>query len=382
MKMSLKKITAVLTAAVMLLSVPVSVMAYDDDYYDDEYYDDEYYENETSEYSNYFIGADSDDDSDSSKQSSYDPEKNTDSGDVATPKNNGFGYSASDVNAALFAEPYYYKENSYFSDEARVYGEGALCTDIRHQIQTTADTIGMNVAVFLGGAYRDDNDTKKFTKDSLIKLFGNEQDTNSVFLYLDFEGHKPSFDYICTQHDAKLYYSNGTAGLSNRVSTMVEDMYEHLPSSGSTIYRSSVTKAINVFLEDLVKYHQSYAPEVCYFNEEKGVYRYNFLGTIIEQTFRPYKYAVIFLGLGLFLGIIIAICISSSIKRKYKFRETISASSYTSRNRKQFLRHEDIFVREHTTSHRIEHDSGGSGGGGGGGGYSGGGSFGGGGGHR
>ncbi len=366
MKNIAKRITAILAAAVVAFPAGIVSLAYDDDYDDDYDYDSYYYDDE-DEYA-------SDDDSELSDILDSLPKK------PDTSKNKEYDYSATDVNTSLFNGSYYYKENAYFLDEAGVYGSASDIENLKKSVQSTADKIGMNVGVFIGGRYRTDNQTRTFTKNAIIKLFGNDKDTNSVFLYLDFEGHKPSYDYICTQHDAKLYYTDGTAGLSDRISEIIEDMYEVLPASGEPVRSTSVTQGIDKFLKNLEEFKQKgYPLDICYFNEEKGVYRYNLLGTIIEQKFRPYKYWIVFLALGIFIGILIAIGSEKSIKKKYKFRETISASAYASKNRKKFTRQEDNFLTQHTTSYKIESSSSGGGGGGG---FSGGGSFGGGGGHR
>lgn len=344
-----------------------------------------YTDNEYSYYDDYEDDSDDDEISESYNSHSSDHHSSESSAtysddDVAEPKHD-FSYSAIDTDSALYDGNYYYNENAYFKDEACVFGENADNSEIHKLIQSTANEIGINVGIFIGGLYRNDKQTETFAAISNETLFGTDWDTNSIFLYLDFEGHKPSYDYIDTYHDAKLYYTDSTSGIVNRIDDIIEDMYVYLPSSGSTIYRSKVISAINAFLNDLKKYKKrGYVLESCYYNEEKDCYRYNFFGNIIETPFRPYKFAVVFLVIGLFLGIIIALLRAKSVRRTYKFRETVLASAYTSQQRIQFVNAQDIFLHEHTSRVRIESSSGG--GGHGGGGFSGGGSHGGGGGHR
>ncbi len=296
---------------------------------------------------------------------------------VAEPENS-FTYSSSDINQSLYSGDYYRSENAYFKDEALVFNDESYYSKFKNSVQRTADEIGMNVGIFLGGNYRSDSTTESFTRNSIIELFTLDPDQNSVFLYLDFEGQSPSYDYICTCHDAKLYYPS--SGLDDRVEEMIQNMYDYLPSSGSTIYKSKVESAINSFTADL-KLYKKKGPcwESSYHNDEKNCYRYVFFGTIIESTIRPFKFWYVFLAVGIIVGLIISIYSSKNIRNKYKFRELQKASAYTSRNRIRFNQVTDQFLREHTTKVYIPpaESSGGGGGGGGGGG-----SFGGGGGHR
>ena len=290
-----------------------------------------------------------------------------------------FSYSNLDMEACLYSGDYYYNENAYFKDEARIFDDDSYYKKIEQMIKNTADEHNLNIGVFIGGLYRSDDDTVKFTQNSIKTLFNMDWDQNSVFLYLDFEGRSVSYDYICTCHDAKLYYTD--SGLDNRVEDMIQNMYKYLPSSGSKIYKSKVKEAINSFIVDLAVYKKDGAVwDSYYYNEEKDCYRYVLFGNIIDQSFRPFKYWYVFLGIGILLGLIVGAFSNSMIRDKYKFRELQKASVYTSRNLIRFNEVRDQFIREHTTSVYIppRNSSGGGGGSFGGGG----GSFGGGGGHR
>lgn len=296
---------------------------------------------------------------------------------VANPVHD-FSYDGNDIKQSLLSGKYYKTNNAYYKDEAQIFDSDSDYGKLCENIQATADEIGMNVAVFIGGNYRSDPETEEFTRNGIIELFTLEYDQNSVFLYLDFEGQSSSYDYICTCHDAKLYYPS--SGFDDRVEEMIQDMYKYLPSSGSKIYKSKVKTAIETFTYDLGKYKR-YGPawECSYHNDEKGCYRYVFFGEIVDMPIPPPKYWPVFLGAGLLLGIVIGIYSNKKIRKQYKFRELQKASAYTSRNRIRFNEVTDQFLHEHTTRRYIPPSDSGSGGGGGGGG---GGSFGGGGGHR
>ncbi len=313
----------------------------------------------------------------SSEPETSEPEKKE---GVAYPVHD-FNYSASDMEMSLLSGDYYYgyDENAYFKDEAKVFDDEKYYTEIENLIQRTADETGLNIGVFLGGLYRNDSATETFTVNAIKSLFSMDWDQNSVFLYLDFEGKSISYDYICTCHDAKLYYPD--SGMNDRVEEMIQHMYRYLPSSGNTIYKTKVKDAIDAFTSDLKKYkNKGPVWDSCYHNDEKDCYRYVLFGTIIDQPFRPFKYWYAFLGIGLVIGLLIGTLSNKSIRKKYKFRDPQKASVYTSNNLIHFNEVRDQFLTEHTTRTYIPPSDSSSGGGGGGGG--GGGSFGGGGGHR
>ena len=291
--------------------------------------------------------------------------------DIADPKHD-FDYYGKDYISSIDSGKSYRSENAYFRDEAEVFANDFIWSQLFDDIQKTADNIGMNIAVFIGGAYRDDNTTETFASKSSEYLFGKEGDVDSVFLYLDFEGRSTSYDYIDTFHDARLYFTDSD------IEDIIDDMYDYLPSSGSTVYKSDVNTAIKVFL-DALESEKSYGAnfEAYYYNEETKKYHYSFLGNIIESSIFPYRYFIIFLLTALVVGVICAVVSGARIRKKYKFREGESASVYTSNSRVSFRNVQDIYLGSHVTKQKIESGHGGGGGGGGGGG-----SHGGGGGHR
>lgn len=289
-----------------------------------------------------------------------------------------FPYTSSNYRDALYTNDYYFGETYYFRDEAEIFKDNDEETkEIVKMIGDTARETGINVSIFLGGLYRTDSETKSFTQKGSEMLYGTDPDTNCLFLYLDFEGHSPSFDYIDAYHDARLYYTN--SGFEDRIEDMIQGMYKYLPKSGQKIYRDSVKSAIESFLRD-VKVYKEKGPawEWSYYNEEAACYRYAFFGRIISLPFPPYKFFYVAIVVGVALGLIIGGLRKSSIRRQYKFREAQKASAYTSRNNISFNDSQDRFLTEHTSRVRLQSSSGGGGGGS----FGGGGSHGGGGGHR
>lgn len=293
---------------------------------------------------------------------------------VLIPKNDGFKYYANDYKSSLYSGDHLKTENAYFRDEAEMLSKNEKGT-LFETIQNAADKTGMCVAVFIGGNYRGDSITEVFTQECTKLLFGESPQTNAIFLYLDFEGKSSSYDYICCYHDANLYYPH--TGFDDRIEEMGENMYKYLPKSGDTVFSSAVTGAIECFCNDVIYYYEKGPSwESSYFNEQDNEYRYVFLGTVIKGPLPPYKYWWFFVIVGIIIGMIVAASSVSNIRKKYKFRETPNASAYTSRNRIRFNSVNDQFMREHTSSYRIQSSS--SGGGhshGGGGGSFGGGGF-------
>lgn len=376
-----KRIFAIIAAACLAWSVvPMQVFADDGDEDPDNLISEAASEEETSyDPDDYLKEGLLSEDEEENEESVEEPEEEASRDPKVAYPEHDFSYSNLDMQSALLTGKYYRTRNAYYKDEANVFNDDAYFDQFSKLIQDTADATGMHIGVFLGGLYRSDSTTEKFTVESIKTLFSMEWDSDSVFLYLDFEGKNPSYDYICTCHDAKLYYTD--SGLDDRIEKIIQDMYRYLPSSGSTIRKKSVESAINVFASDLKKYkNRGPVWDSSYFNEEKGNYRYVLFGQIIDQPFRPFRYWYAFLGAGIVLGLIIGIFSNQKIRRKYKFRELQKASVYTSNNMIRFNEVRDNFLHEHTTKVYIPPSDSGSGGGGGGGG--GGGSFGGGGGHR
>lgn len=285
-----------------------------------------------------------------------------------TTNGDDFPYLSSDFEEALTTDKFYRSKNAYFKDEAGIFGDEQTCSDIYDDIQETADNIDMNIAVFIGGLFRSDETTEKFSSNGSEFIFGKGEDVNSVFLYLDFEGQSMSYDYIDTFHDAKFYVTESD------VDDIFEDMDDYLPKSGETVYESDVSKALDVFLADLQQEKSNGADHnAFYYNEEAGKYHFSFFGNIFESSLRPYRNIVFFLVLSIVIAVIAAAMYGKSIRKKYKFRDLQKASAYTSDNRIVFNDSQDIFLGSHVSRVKLQSSSGGGGHGGGGGGSHGGG---------
>ena len=148
---------------------------------------------------------------------------------------------------------------------------------------------------------------------------------------------------------------------------MLDHIYKYLPKTGSDVHKSDVKKAVDSFLHDLEYYkNQGIINDLHYRVAESKMYRYTMFGNIYESPIY-YNFFFVFLVISLIIGLIAFFAFGSHVRKKYKFRESYSASGYTSKNRIHIHESRDIFVREYTTKTKIESSSGSHGGGGGGG---------------
>ena len=112
-----------------------------------------------------------------------------------------FDYLGTDVTASV--QSTYRSGRAFFKDEADIL-PASMERDVWEKIQSTADYLNVNIAVFLGGNYRTDPETEQFTRDGTNTIFGSTSDT--MFIYLDFEGYSPAYDYIWTSNNAQTIY--------------------------------------------------------------------------------------------------------------------------------------------------------------------------------
>lgn len=295
-----------------------------------------------------------------------------------TPRHD-FNYRGNSVEESLDMQNSFKTSNAYFRDEAEIFNETDE-RDLTELIQNTADKMKMNLGIFIGGNYRSDSQTKTFTENACRKIFGNKADTNSVFIYLDFEQQDTAFDFIRTQHDAQLYYPD--SGKNNRIDLILDDMYRYLPSSDEPIYSKDVYQAVKAACSDLVSYANSGpVSDSSYRNNEAKQYRSVILGRIISTSFTPLNLPLICV-VGFFVLIIVLSFISSifNVGRRRTYynnsNEYGSGSSYmgygagygSSRQYRERRRP----PRHHSSGHRSSgghssgghHSSGSSGGGG------------------
>ena len=152
--------------------------------------------------------------------------------DPVTPKNT-FDYKGTDVLASV-ASPYR-TEKAYFKDEAEVLTPEQR-DSIWEKLQSASGSSKIRIAVFLGGNYRSDSETEDFTYDCSAAIFGANSDC--LFIYLDFEGKSPAYDYVRSFNKAERIFD------ANARDKILQAMYDYLPESGKPIYSDDVNKAL------------------------------------------------------------------------------------------------------------------------------------------
>ena len=144
-----------------------------------------------------------------------------------------FDYLGTDVTASV--QSTYRSGRAFFKDEADIL-PASMERDVWEKIQSTADYLNVNIAVFLGGNYRTDPETEQFTRDGTNTIFGSTSDT--MFIYLDFEGYSPAYDYIWTSNNAQTIYPD------TKRNKILNTMYKYLPKSSEPIYSDDIKQAL------------------------------------------------------------------------------------------------------------------------------------------
>ncbi len=156
-----------------------------------------------------------------------------------TPKTS-FDYRGTDTEASLVSQ--YRDSKAFFRDEAEIL-TGKQQEEIWEKLQAVTDDMDIKVAVFLGGNYRSDPETEDFAHDCAVSLFGNDSD--SLFIYLDFEGHSPAYDYIRALNKAERIFNKAA------IDDIFDVMYEYLPPSDEPVYSDDVKKALLMGMDEV-----------------------------------------------------------------------------------------------------------------------------------
>ncbi len=268
-----------------------------------------------------------------------------------------------------------YQEGSvYFYDEAALFDEDTQ-KQIISTLASTSDNIGFNLALYIGGTSRSDSSIEYMARSNALSLFDKKTYSGTVFLYIDFDGQKNAYDYLYAANDAFLYYTNGDDGTENRIDSILWEMEAYFPSGGDHPIRANVKTGIETYCRQLEYYKSKGLVEGIYYtNPDTGEYVYASFGRIVHSSMKPYKYWFWFLLFAVAGGIILAIVVRVLVKNHYKFKSSVSASAYTSREDMRMVESSDTFIGSHVSKVAIQSGShGGFGGGGHGGGHVGGG---------
>ncbi len=223
------------------------------------------------------------------------------------PKTN-FNYRGTDIAASI--ESIYRTDHAYFKDEADLLTSSSE-KSIWEKLQATSDYLNVNIAVFIGGNYRTEDETVNFTINGTSSIFGSYSDT--LFLYLDFEGYSPAYDYIRAFNRAEDIYPD------TKRNKILNVMYQSLPKSNEPIYEDAVRQAITNGLDEIKS--QGYVNSVGTSQSQQNrparqVSRtdtFANIGEIIQKIPSP----VIFGGIALIVVLVIISSISKSIKRRF-----------------------------------------------------------------
>lgn len=281
--------------------------------------------------------------------------------------------SSADPSLLIYKDKEYRDENVFFYDEPDLFSEGQR-KRIVEMLKKASEDIGFNVALYTGGVSRSDREIERIAENNAKSLFEFDKYYGTVFLYIDMDGYSNAYDFMFCAKDAFLYYPNGDDGAEDRIDKILQATETHFPYGGGEIIASEIEEGIKTFCNEL-RYYKEKGPadNAWYHDDEKGEYVYVSYGQIKHGPVKPYIYWFPMLCIALVAGLITVAIVSATIKKRYQFKNTISASEYTSKNMMIMRDSQDIFLGAHTTKVRMSSSSGGSHGGGGGGHHGGGG---------
>jgi len=151
-----------------------------------------------------------------------------------------FEYRGMDIEPSV--KSIYRTDHAYFKDEADILTEKSE-KELWEKLQATVDYLNVNIAFFVGGNYRTDDETVTFTQKATESIFGSNSD--SIFIYLDFEGYSPAYDYIRTLNKADEIFSE------TKRNKILNVMYQNLPKSTEPVYEDAVRTAISNGLDEI-----------------------------------------------------------------------------------------------------------------------------------
>lgn len=252
--------------------------------------------------------------------------------------------------------------------QIKLYDEGKRLSasefaECEKRIQQASDKTGMNIAVVLGVQNRSDTAIEVLADTSYDELFGKK--TDGLLYYMDLKGSSP-YDYISTSGMGQMYYTN--ADNNNRVYDMLKEISTYLYPVGSEDVYGGVMK----FAELTEYYYEQGVPDRYYvYDDQFHEYYHVEDGELITTTSKPYHdwfmipVMAVFGGL---IGLVAGGIVFLSVKARYKFKYSLSPTTYVNRKNVNYREQYDKFVRTSTSRVRIESSS--SGGSHGGGGYS------------
>jgi uncharacterized membrane protein YgcG len=258
--------------------------------------------------------------------------------------------------------------------DSLIVDDAGLLTDaeeasLTQDIQDTADTIDMNILVYVSGTRVSRSQTQNYCESLCAQTF--DMDEDSVVYYMDLSGHTDlsysPYDFIYTRHLARFYYTDESYGGSNRIDRIFESLDPFL-----TRGEEDIPDAVDEFLYMLEYYYAGGADEdYYYYVPDTGMY----------MVFDPYEeeeYAVYdkpdgmstasAYGLACLISFGIALIISIitffGIRSHYRFKTAPSSLAYLSIPQMRMGPRVDRLIgTRHTRTVHVENHSGGGGGG-------------------
>ncbi len=237
---------------------------------------------------------------------------------------------------------------------------------LNEQIVETAESIDMNILVFVSGTYVPEYDTQMYCESLCNTLYGLDDD--SVVFYMDLSGHDDlsysPYDFIYTRNLARFYYTDGENNGSDRIQEIFDEINPYLPRGNEDI-----PGAVEEFLGQL-EWHYDLGPDYDYYYYVPDSAQYVTLDSDENQVFSdsaPKKWGLAIL-IGMIASLIISLITFFCIKSHYRFKSAPSSLHYLSCENARLGPPSDVFIRKYQTRHKIERSSSGGGRSGGGGG--------------
>ncbi len=258
-----------------------------------------------------------------------------------TPKTK-FSYKGTDVQSSV--ESVYRTDHAYFKDEADILTTSSE-KSLWEKIQTVSAQLKINVAVFIGGNYRTDDETVTFTMNAISSVFGSYSDT--LFIYLDFEGYSPAYDYIRASNNAEDIFND------TKRNKILNAMYQKLPKSTEPVYEEDVRQGIADGIDEIKSQGYVNTPQSSY--NSRGTYQ----DTADDRGYYPERdpepenkgsssTPMMPIIIGAFVVIIILLIISSIVKSITRKIGSFGRSSY----RSSYYDHDDGYYGRRDHYHR------------------------------
>lgn len=241
-------------------------------------------------------------------------------------------------------------------DDKGLFSEEEL-EELTKLVQETAEETEMYLYIYISDYFRYESSAELFAGDTYEEIFG--EDTDGALYYMDLAEGPYAYDYISTHGKGMLSYDKN-------IDRMFDVIYNYLPSTGETIYASEIYTAIEKICEQFRKYGED-DPGFFSYSYDEYTDKYIFFrdGATVVSATKPLpamgKNFLISIGAGLVVGLLFYFI----TKSHYKFKSSCNPHVYVARDETEFTRHEDVFVRTHTSRTRIQSSSGGGRSGGG-----------------